>query len=355
VTLTYNLNEESLQDLINLASGLFHPLKGFMNRTDYLSVITSCAMKNGDIFPLPITLDVDARTFKAAASCDKLELAYQSTTIGSIDIEDCYEIDPRTDAAAVFKTTDTAHPGVKKEMERFPYRIGGTVRLFDDRFSGESMDPEALRNTFMQKGWSTVVGFQTRNPIHRAHEHLQRIGLEICDGLFINPIIGWKKCGDFSEEAVMASYDRMISSFYPKHRVFLLGLKTQMRYAGPREAVFHAIIRRNAGCTHFIIGRDHAGVGNYYGQYEAHELAKQLAAQGNLGIQLLLLKEPYFCTTCDQIVSESSCGHRGDARIEISGTLIRKAFLEGKLPDARMMRPEISKSLLKIGRNTFVE
>jgi sulfate adenylyltransferase len=276
-------------------------------------------------------------------------------TIGYIAIEDCYEIDPQTDVAAVFKTTDMAHPGVKKEMERFHYRIGGTVRLLDDRFSGESMDPESLRNTFAQQGWTTIVGFQTRNPIHRAHEHLQRIGLEVCDGLFINPIAGWKKRGDFSEAAVMASYDKMITSFYPRHRVFLQGLKTQMRYAGPREAVFHAIIRRNAGCTHFIIGRDHAGVGNYYGQYEGHDLARQLALKGNLGIQLLLLKEPYFCTICDQIVSESSCGHAGTARVEISGTLIRKAFSEGMMPDSRMMRPEISEVLLKMGRKAFID
>ena len=354
MTLTYSLNDELLQDFVNISSGLFSPLRGFMDRADYASVTQTCAMKNGEVFPLPITLDVDFQTYKAAKTGDTIVCTYRSSEIGSIAVEDRFEIDPKADAMAVFKTIDSAHPGVAREMRRFPFRIGGAVHLTDDRYSGESMDPAALRNAFAQKGWSTIAGFQTRNPVHRAHEHLQRIGLEICDGLFINPIIGWKKSGDFSEAAVMASDDTMVGSFYPARRVFLQGLKTPMRYAGPREAVFHAIIRRNAGCTHFIIGRDHAGVGNYYGRYEAHELAKQLASKGNLGIQLLLLKEPYFCTICNQIVSESSCGHTGDARVEISGTLIRKAFSEGKLPDPRTMRPEISEVLLKIGKKAFI-
>jgi len=348
VKLTYDLNDELLQDFINIATGLFYPLRGFMDRKDYDGVLESCTLKNGGIFPLPITLDVDQKTYDAAGSGGILALIYQSEEIGSIVMEDRFEIAPEADALAVFKTADKTHPGVDKELKRFPWRIGGSVRLTSTKFNGESLDPAVSRQEFKSRGWKTVAGFQTRNPVHRAHEHLQRIGLELCDGLFINPITGWKKKGDFSEAAVMASYKKMISVFYPQDRVYLQGLRTQMRYAGPREAVFHAIIRRNAGCTHFIIGRDHAGVGNYYGQYEAHELARKLSVQGDLGIELLLLKEPYYCTTCGQMVSESTCAHSATERVEVSGTLIRKAFAKGEIPDARMMRPEISQCLLEL-------
>ena len=193
-----------------------------------------------------------------------------------------------------------------------------------------------------------MVGFQTRNPIHKAHEHIQRIGLEVCDGLFINPIVGWKKTGDFTQEAVMAAYRRMIDEFYPKGRVHIAGLKTQMRYAGPREAVFHAIIRRNLGCTHFIIGRDHAGVGGYYGAYDAHALARELEPE--LGIHLLLTREPYFCKKCGQIVTDKHCAHYSTHRVEISGTIIRKYISDGSIPDEIMLRKEVFDAILGCGQ-----
>jgi sulfate adenylyltransferase len=187
-----------------------------------------------------------------------------------------------------------------------------------------------------------VVGFQTRNPVHAAHEYLQRRGLDICDGLFINPSVGWKKKGDFSQEAIEKAYACMIKEFYPKNRVHMEGLKIFFRYAGPREAIFHALIRRNLGCTHFIIGRDHAGVGNYYGTYEAQELALKLSRSKDMGITLLLFKEPYFCKRCGTIVTEKHCSHRGKDIVYISGTLIRDMLGKGKYPDSIYMRPEIT-------------
>jgi len=217
-----------------------------------------------------------------------------------------------------------------------------------------ALSSEKTKKFFKDKGWKTIVGFQTRNPVHRAHEHLQRIGLELCDGLFINPLIGWRKAGDFSEDAVMKAYECMIEKYYPADRVHLAGLRTYMRYAGPREAVFHAIIRKNLGCTHFIIGRDQAGTGEYYGKYEAQDLARKLKENGDLGIELLLLKGPYFCAQCDQIVSEKHCGHGEGSVFPVSGTLIREALIRNERPDERFMRPEIADVLISLGQDKFI-
>jgi sulfate adenylyltransferase len=352
--LTYELNEESLQDLVNLCTGLFHPLTGFMNSADYRSVVDSLVLVNGEPFSLPITLDVEEKNYSLAKNADDITLCYKGQEVGTMAVEDCFEVDPVADVQKVYKTADPKHPGVKKELGRYRFRIGGKTQLKNDRLCEGSMRPDRLKDLFKKNGWKTVVGFQTRNPIHRAHEHLQRIGLELCDGLFINPIVGWKKRGDFSEAAVMRSYEVMLDDVYPRSRVHLQGLATPMRYAGPREAIFHAIIRRNVGCTHFIIGRDHAGVGSYYGTYEAHELATGVARTGKLGIALLLLKEPYYCCDCEEIVSENTCGHKEKSKIEISGTLIRQAFSQGRLPDPRMMRPQIAKAILTLGSDVFI-
>ena len=273
--------------------------------------------------------------------------------VASIEAESKFIL-TEDDLEKVFKTREMKHPGVKKEKERSPYRIGGKVTLLKREFLDGSLNPATTKRIFREKRWKTVVGFQTRNPIHKAHEHLQRMGLEICDGLFINPIIGWKKIGDFSEEAVLAAYETMVQEFYPRERVYMAGLRTQMRYAGPREAVFHALIRRNLGCTHFIIGRDHAGVGGYYGIYEAHDFARSLAEQHKLGIKLILAREPYYCKKCGQVVTDNTCGHYDTERVEISGTIIRQYISDGFMPDEIMLRREIFDTISKCGQ-IFVE
>ena len=345
--MTVTINEETLQDVINIETGLLAPLTGFMGAEDFRNVVDHCRLADGQVFPLPITLDVPPEQFEMIRPGDVLTLEYAGHPVAELDAESKFFMTDE-DIAAVFRTSEDVHPGVRKERERSACRVGGAVRLTDRSLLDGALKPEETRQAFAEKGWKTVVGFQTRNPIHKAHEHIQRIGLEVCDGLFINPIVGWKKTGDFTQEAVMAAYHRMIGEFYPKDRVYIAGLKTQMRYAGPREAVFHAIIRRNLGCTHFIIGRDHAGVGGYYGAYDAHILAREL--EPDLGIQLLLTREPYYCKKCGQIVTDKHCAHYDTDRVEISGTIIRKYISDGYIPDEIMLRKEIFDAILNCGQ-----
>lgn len=341
------INEETLQDVINIETGLLAPLTGFMGEADFRGVVDNCHLADGSVFPLPITLDVPPEQFEQLSRGESITLVYADKAVAELDVESKFLMTDR-DIETVFRTADNAHPGVRKERERHACRVGGPVRLTERGLLSDALKPEDTKRVFAEKGWKTVVGFQTRNPIHKAHEHIQRIGLEVCDGLFINPIVGWKKTGDFTQEAVMAAYGRMIEEFYPKQRVYIAGLKTQMRYAGPREAVFHAIIRRNLGCTHFIIGRDHAGVGGYYGAYDAHALARELEPE--LGIQLLLTREPYYCKKCGQIVTDKHCAHYETDRVEISGTIIRKYISDGYIPDEIMLRKEIFEAILGCGQ-----
>lgn len=341
------INEETLQDVINIETGLFAPLTGFMGAEDFRGVVDRCRLADGQVFPLPITLDVPPEQFDRLSPGGTITLTYGGRAVAEMDVESGFCM-REEDIAAVFRTAADAHPGVRKERERSAFRVGGTVRLTDRSLLAGALKPEDTRRVFAEKGWNTVVGFQTRNPIHKAHEHIQRIGLEVCDGLFINPIVGWKKSGDFTQEAVMAAYHRMIREFYPSGRVYIAGLKTQMRYAGPREAVFHAIIRRNLGCTHFIIGRDHAGVGGCYGAYDAHDLARELEPE--LGIHLLLTREPYYCKKCGQVVTDKHCAHYDTDRVEISGTIIRKYISDGYIPDEIMMRREVFQAILDCGQ-----
>lgn len=343
--LAAEIDEETLQDLINIETGLLYPLEGFMGEEDFRSVVDNYTMANGDVFTIPVTLDVPKDISEKLHIGEELALAVNGEDVASIVVESKYSMTVE-DIEKVFKTRDETHPGVKKELSRSPYRIGGKTKLLDNSLLGDALKPTVTRAVFKEKGWKTVVGFQTRNPIHKAHEHIQRLGLDLCDGLFINPITGWKKVGDFSEEAVMAAYSTMIDQFYPQNRVYLAGLKTQMRYAGPREAVFHGIIRRNLGCTHFIVGRDHAGVGGYYGAYDAHKLVRQLSESHDIGIEFLLTREPYYCEKCKQVVTDKTCSHYDTHRVEISGTIVRKYISEGTMPDEIMLRQEILESIV---------
>lgn len=348
------INSETLEDLIGLHTGLYHPLEGFMTSLDYENVVGNMRLSDNSVWTLPVTLDVSHGVFRKAIDSERLYLKHKGMDVGFVEIHDCYRINIKNDVKKVFKTGDLNHPGVKKEMSRSPYRIGGKSRVTNRSVLKGALDPVETRKIFNKKGWATVVGFQTRNPVHSAHEYLQRVGLNFCDGLFINPSVGWKKEGDFTEDAIMSAYRCMIDEFYPANRVHIAPLRTCFRYAGPREAIFHAIIRKNLGCTHFIIGRDHAGVGNYYGIYEAHELAKKITGKDDLGITLLLLKEPYFCRRCMQIVTDKHCKH-GEKDIEhISGSNIRAMLKNGKMPDERFMRPEVARSITALGDKAFV-
>jgi sulfate adenylyltransferase len=323
-----------------------------MDSKDYRSVVENMKLSDGTIWTIPISLDISEDIFHKIISLKELILTFGGKDVGLIEIEDIYKVD-EGDIAKVYKTEDINHPGVKKERARSIYRVGGKSRLLDLNLIKNTLNPKKVKRVFLDNGWNTIVGFQTRNVVHRAHEYLQRIGLEFCDALFINPLVGWKKLGDFSEKAVNNGYNAMIEKYYKGLNVYFDTLKTPMRYAGPREAIFHAIIRKNLGCTHFIIGRDHAGVGDYYGKYEAHELALKIIKDNSLGIELLLLKEPYYCNICEQMVSENCCSHSDIIRI--SGTKIRKMLSDGKAPSKIFMREEVAKEIIKLKEEMFIK
>jgi sulfate adenylyltransferase len=355
MSLKYSLSEELLQDCINIATGLFYPLEGFMSSSDYHSVVTNMKLSNHAVWTIPISLDLDHETYLNAVDSNALELLFKDKPIGTMEIHDCYIVDQKKDIMYIFGTDDINHPGVAKELSRTKYRIGGKINITDSSILNNSLNPTETKNYFKHKGWKTIAGFQTRNPVHKAHEHLQRIALDICDGLFINPLTGWKKVGDFSEQAVVDGYQAMIKEYYVNLNVYFDELKTPMRYAGPREAIFHAIIRKNLGCTHFIIGRDHAGVGDYYGKYEAQELARDIIKENDLGIELLLLSEPFYCHRCEQIVSDKTCQHEEKFIEKISGTKIRAMLAQNKRPSELYMRKEIADAIIKLNDKKFIQ
>lgn len=326
-----------------------------MAHSDYNNVIDYMTLDNGEVWTIPITLDVDYHTYSSIEQSNILILTFKNKPIAHLEVNNSYIVDIKKDIIKIFGTDDINHPGVKKETLRHKYRVGGKIEIIDKTILKNTLHPSLTKAYFKDKGWKTIAGFQTRNPIHKAHEYLQRTALEICDALFINPLVGWKKIGDFSEQAVVDGYDAMIKEYYHGLNVYFNTLKTPMRYAGPKEAIFHAIIRRNLGCTHFIIGRDHAGVGDYYTKYEAHELARKIISKNNLGIELLLFSEPYFCKKCSQIVSDKTCNHDEKYIQKISGTEIRNMLSQDKRPSDIFMRKEVSDSIIKLHNNKFIQ
>lgn len=345
------IDNDTCLEVYNIGQGVFTPLKGFMDSADYKNVVGNMRLDNGLPWSIPVTLDIPEDRAGGFIKADKAILKNKNNEpVAELVIEDVYKVDFANDIAKIFGTNKKAHPGVHKETSRSPFRVGGPIKVlkYEDYFFPQySLSPMDAKKKFKEKGWKTIVGFQTRNPIHRAHEYLQRIGMEIADGIFIHPLIGWKKADDFSPIAVVKSYEKMLESFYPKNKAIFAVLKTPMRYAGPREAIFHAIIRRNYGCTHFIVGRDHAGVGNYYGKYAAHELSSKF---DDLGIEILKLSGPYYCQKCEGIVTENTCPHEEEYTLAVSGTKVRSLFLSGKRPPEEYMRREISDVLIKLGK-----
>lgn len=347
-----HLNKRQYLEFENIVLGVFMPLGGFMNRDALHSVAHSCQLPDGELFPVPVLLDVEREMAKQIEKASVVELVYDGGVIGEIIPEDIFEFDRNEIAQCIFGTVDVNHPGVAMFFAMAPFCVGGKVNLhgaLDRVMPDHELTPTQCRAKFAELGWHTIVGFQTRNVPHRAHEYLQRTALEQVDGLFIQPLIGWKKSGDFSTEAIVEGYRSLIENYYPANRVLLGTLSTFMRYAGPREAMFHAIIRRNYGCTHFIVGRDHAGVGDYYGKYEAHEFTKKY--DGKLGIEVMRMHGPYYCAHCDGIVTEHTCRHWESAPheiIEISGTDIRAMLKDGIEPDQRLIRPEVVARLRNI-------
>jgi len=346
---TIPINQRQYLELHDIGIGVFDPVDGFMSEDEFSSVVESMRLPNGSVFPLPVVLDLTDEQAQQARKADKLKLTFEGTEVGGVEPSGIFSCDKKLVAEKVFGTNDENHPGVAHFLAMGDSFVGGAVHLKERmsfEFSDYDLTPVETKRHFADKEWNTVVGFQTRNVPHRAHEHLLRLGLEMADGLFIQPLVGRKKQGDYSPSAILTSYRKLIDDFLPSQRILLGVLSTWMRYAGPREALFHAIIRRNYGCTHFIVGRDHAGVGNYYGLYEAQDLAKKY--QGEIGIEILRMSGPYYCRICDGIVTERTCPHMTtspDATKQISGTDMRAILSDGAQCPEELMRPAIVDSI----------
>ncbi len=341
------VDRETLLDIENIATGVFSPLKGFMTKEELFSVAYNMQLPNGSVWTIPILLQLkEEPTFGVG---DRVLLKNSKDKAKAVlDIREIYRLDLKRIAKLIWGTDSDQHPGVSHFYARGEWAVGADIWLLDrvdTPFREWILDPEDTRRIFEYRGWRRVVGFQTRNAPHRAHEYLQRLGLEISDGLFIHPVLGWKKSDDFGSEDILRAYDLLINNYYPKNRVLLSGLATSMRYAGPREAVFHAIIRKNFGCTHFIVGRDHAGVGDFYEPYAAHKIFDSLPS--DIEIEIIRVTAVFYCSLCDTIASDKSCGHSKENRTYISMTNIRSLIRKGQIPPSTIMRPDIAEVLTK--------
>lgn len=348
---TVQISDESLADLELIANGAYSPLDGFMDKENYLHVLKNMRLKNGLVWSLPITLAV---TKEKANECDLGTLiglkGKDGKTYGVLELTEKYGYDKKEEAKLVYGTTDKNHPGVKKLYSKGDVYLAGPIHLINNPshspFEDYVLSPLKTRKLFSQLNWNTVVGFQTRNPIHRAHEYIQKCALESTDGLFLHPLIGETKKDDIPADIRIESYNTLLKHYYPDNRVKLAAFPAAMRYAGPREAIFHALVRKNYGCTHFIIGRDHAGVGDYYGTYEAQEIFNQFSTD-EINITILKFDHAYFCKICNSMSTIKTCPHHSNHHLHLSGTKVREMLRQGKKPPKEFTRPEVAEVLIK--------
>jgi len=347
------VGSRQLADLEMLAIGAYSPLGGFMKRADYLGVVNDMHLANGLPWTVPITISTTSEQATALKEGSQVALVNEYGTLQAVmTVEEKYGYDKQHEASKVYRTTEEAHPGVKAMYQQGDILLGGPIRvvaLQNQAFAQYRYTPTQSRQLFVERDWKRVVGFQTRNPVHRAHEYIQKCALETVDGLYLHPLVGDTKGDDIPADVRMRCYEVLLANYYPSDRVILGVLPAAMRYAGPREAIFHSLMRKNYGCSHFIVGRDHAGVGNYYGTYDAqHIFAEFDPAQ--LGITPMFFDHTFFCRTCDSMASSKTCPHGTDQHVTLSGTRVRQMLQAGEIPPREFSRPEVAKVLIEAMR-----
>jgi sulfate adenylyltransferase len=343
------ITSREASDLDMLASGALSPLHGFMGREDYESVLEDMHLANGLAWAIPVCLSVPA-----APKTDRIVVADETGTFRAVvDVEEVYQYDKEREAELCFRTTDHEHPGVARLYNQHELYVGGRVTVFsrpEPQFPEIARDPAETRAAFAERGWKRVVGFQTRNPIHRAHEYLTKVALETVDGLLVHPLVGDTKSDDVPAETRVECYRVLLDGYYPSDRVLLSAFPAAMRYAGPREAIWHAICRKNYGCSHFIVGRDHAGVGSYYGTYDAQLIFDEFEAH-ELDIEPLFFEHSFFCRACGSMASAKTCPHSGDDHVFLSGTKVREMLSAGEVPPEEFTRPDVARVLIEAYRS----
>lgn len=347
------IGSRQLADLEMLANGAYSPLSGFMGRADYLSVVNDMHLNNGLPWSIPIVLPIQAE--QAANLRRDMEVALvdaRGTLQAILTITEIYPYDKQLEASKVYRTLDEQHPGVRVVYQQGDILLGGPVRvvsLQEQVFARYRYTPAQSRALFVERGWKRVVGFQTRNPVHRAHEYIQKCALETVDGLYLHPLVGDTKDDDIPADVRMRCYEVLLENYYPADRVALGVLPAAMRYAGPREAIFHALMRKNYGCSHFIVGRDHAGVGNYYGTYDAHSIFAEFDPV-KLGITPMFFDHAFFCRICGSMASSKTCPHGPEQHVTLSGTKVRQMLQAGQKPPSEFSRPEVAQVLIEAMR-----
>lgn len=341
------LSPRAQADAALIAAGAYSPLTGFLGQADYLETIASRRLADGTLWPIPVTLTVDPETADRSRRAEWVRLVGGDGRVrGAIRVGEVFRRDPGAEVQGVFGTNDPAHPGVRQTLEEPEWAIGGEILWLEEAQEGDLPAwPRQTRAEFSRRGWRRVVAFQTRNPVHRAHEYIQKAALEAVDGLLLHPLVGPTKDDDLPADVRLASYRALLDHYYPKDRALLALFPAPMRYAGPREALFHAVVRQNYGASHIIIGRDHAGVGRFYGPYDAHRIFDTLA-EGDLAITPLFFDATFYCRTCQAVASAKTCPHGAESQVTLSGTQVRDLLRAGKVPPPEFTRPEVARVLI---------
>ena len=345
------VNERELSDLEMLTVGALSPLAGFQGEKDYHSILETMHLESGLAWSIPVTLSLDEQEVKRIGGAEAVALLPNAggDPLAIVEVDEIYKRDRQKEALGVYGTEDLDHPGVAALSNAGDYCLAGPARAITlpqhRHFTEHRLTPAQTRAAFRERGWRTVVGFQTRNPIHRAHEYIQKCALEIVDGLLVHPLMGATKGDDVPTDVRMRCYEALFAGYYPKDRAMISVFPAAMRYAGPKEAIWHAICRKNYGCTHFIVGRDHAGVGDYYGTYDAQRIFEEFEP-GELGITPLMFEHSFWCNVCEGMASPKTCPHGEETRVSLSGTKVREMLRAGERPPIEFSRPEVADILI---------